>query len=224
MPFVMTHLAVANRIISNTDIINDQKQFYLGTISPDCVHVRSNYISDMKKAAHFQVGDEVWGSENTDSAEWRRNALVQLRSFYPRKNSDFYLGYIVHILTDISDNDKVYKPFLQRYAQEGLPPANRSRALYNDKSQNDFALFNLYPWREDVWTLLADAKGVGVENTVLPEETEVYRDIVLRQYDTGKSTFSQPVKYFTLEDNLRLIESASAEILEMLDHILFSPK
>lgn len=61
MAFVMTHLAVAKEVNDSVRIVKNFPEYYLGTISPDCVHVRKNYNSDMKRLAHFCVGDEGWG-------------------------------------------------------------------------------------------------------------------------------------------------------------------
>jgi hypothetical protein len=216
MPFVMTHFAVAKAITDNCDCVKDFKRFYLGAIAPDCVHVRNDYHSDMKKCSHFQMEGEFRGSENTDSTGWRENVLRQLKSLKDGGDKDFYLGYFVHILTDICDHDTVYKPFISRYTQDGLPLADRSRTLYNDKSRNDFTLFDRYHWRDEVWTMLADARGANVGEVIKTCEAETYRDSVLHQYDSGESAFTQPIKYFSLDDNLRLIDGAADDIIRVL--------
>jgi hypothetical protein len=45
MSFVMTHIAVAKEINDSTKIVKNFSDYYLGTISPDCIHIRKEYNS-----------------------------------------------------------------------------------------------------------------------------------------------------------------------------------
>ena len=215
MSFVMTHLAVAKGINDKTGIVKDLQSYYLGSIAPDCVHVRSDYHSDMKSAAHFCIGDVGWG-QVTDNLEWRDNILALLHSYRKSPDFDFMLGYFIHILVDTYDNEKIHIPFKERYAREGLPPQDRGRTFYNDKSQNDFWLFGHCKWRDEVWRLLADAKAVDVSNVIKAQEAAEYRDIVLHQFDTGLCPYDQPVRFFTLEDNIKFIEDTIEDVVAQL--------
>jgi hypothetical protein len=219
MSFVMTHLAVAKGIDDKTNISRNLQSFYLGAISPDCVHVRNDYNSDMKKNSHFCVGNGNWGTM-TNNQEWRDNTLSLLCSYRSHTNFDFFLGYFIHILVDISDNEKIHIPFKEKYAQEGLPLQDRGRAFYNDKSQNDFGLFNFYKWKNEVWTLLADSQGEGINNIIEANEVGEYRDIVLHQYDSNVSPYSQPIKFFSMDDNIKFIENTIDEIIKLLNYAL----
>ena len=49
MAFVTTHLAVAKEVNDSINIVKDFSNYYLGTISPDCVHVRKEYNSNIKR-------------------------------------------------------------------------------------------------------------------------------------------------------------------------------
>ena len=64
MPFTMTHLIIADNI-SNLFEKNIQNlpQFFLGSVAPDAVHNRANYVSDFKKDSHLCVGAEKWGNK-----------------------------------------------------------------------------------------------------------------------------------------------------------------
>ncbi|WP_055668664.1 zinc dependent phospholipase C family protein [Desnuesiella massiliensis] len=219
MSFVMTHLAVAKGINDKITIARNLNSFYLGTISPDCVHVRKDYNRDMKKNSHYCVGNEGWCMV-TNNQEWRDNTLSLLRSYRNHPDFDFFLGYFIHILVDISDNEKIYIPFKEKYTQEGLPLQDRGRAFYNDKSQNDFGLFNFYKWKNEVWTLLADSQGVDIRNIIEAKEAEEYRDIVLHQYDSGVSPYSEPIKFILMDDNIKFIENTIDEIIELLNYAL----
>lgn len=219
MSFVMTHLAVAKGINDKISIARNLNSFYLGTISPDCVYVRKDYNSDMKKNSHFCVGNEGWG-RITNNQEWRDNTLSLLSSYRNHLDFDFFLGYFIHILVDISDNEKIHIPFKEKYAQEGLSLQDRRRAFYNDKSQNDFGLFNSCKWKDEVWTLLADSQGVCISNIIEAKEAGEYRNIVLHQYDSGISPYSDPIKFISMDDNIRFIEDTIDEIIKLLNYEL----
>ncbi len=219
MSFVMTHLAIAKEINDQMGIAKNLPSYFLGTIAPDSVHVRSDYHSDMKKIAHFCPGDEGWG-RITDNQEWRDRTLGLLQSYRNHPDFDFMLGYFIHILVDTYDNEKIHIPFKEKYAQLGLPPEERGRVFYNDKSQNDFALFNHYPYKDELWKTLRDSKGIDVENVIKASEADQYRELILHQFDSGVCSYDQPVRFFTLDDNMKFIGETSGAIIRLLSQIL----
>lgn len=56
MPLPMVHLCAANKLIDYINI-KDISSFYLGSISPDAVHMREDYIPDDKSKSHLFVED-----------------------------------------------------------------------------------------------------------------------------------------------------------------------
>lgn len=220
MAFVMTHLAVAKEVNDTIRIVKDFSNYYLGTISPDCVHVRKEYNSDMKKYAHFCVGDEGWG-RITNSQEWRNNVLLLLSSYKNHLSYDFFLGYFVHILVDVSDNEKIHIPFIEKLQSGQLKLLiDPGRAFYNDKGRNDFELFRFFDWKDEVWSYLADSHGIGISPVVESKETDEYRNIVLHQYDSGESPYKDSNTYFSLSDNLAFIKNTAKEIVQLLQNKL----
>jgi hypothetical protein len=219
MSFAMTHIAVAKEVNDSIKIVKDFSNYYLGTISPDCVHVRKEYNSDMKKNSHFCVGNEGWG-RITNNQEWRNNVLSLLSSYKNHLDFDFFLGYFIHVLVDVSDNEKIHIPFKKKYEKEGLPLNDRGRVFYNDKSRNDFELFHFFEWKDEVWSYLADSYGVGISPVIESKETKEYRDIVLHQYDSGVSAYKNPNTFFSLSDNLAFIKNTGDEIVQLLQSAL----
>jgi hypothetical protein len=215
MAFVMTHLAIAKNINDHMNAAENLSDYYLGTISPDCVHVRKEYASNMKKASHFCVDDQGWG-RITNNQEWRNQVLSLLTLYRNRTNHDFILGYFIHILVDICDNEKIYMPFKDKCASGELRYDDPGHAFYNDKSRNDVELYRFFDWKDDVCTVLEAAHGFGISPVIEAAETEAYRDVVLRQYRSGKSDYNDPNTFFSLSDNLRFIENASDEIVKLL--------
>jgi len=104
MPFQMTHLRIAQEIYKlHPSAIKNLPQFYLGTVAPDAVHNRSDYISAYKKASHLCVGNEPWGML-TNNEEWTENVLSFLQEHKNADHYDFTLGVVCHILSDIYNN------------------------------------------------------------------------------------------------------------------------
>ena len=73
MPYQMTHLIISERLYNfYNKKINNLPQFYLGTIGPDAVQNRNNFIEDNKKDSHLCIGNEKWGLI-TNNDEWKEN-------------------------------------------------------------------------------------------------------------------------------------------------------
>lgn len=215
----MTHLAIAKGISDNNNIVTNLPLFYLGSISPDCVHVRNEYNSNMKKLSHFCSEDKPWG-EIDNNNEWRKDVILALKSYQDRDDFDFYLGYFTHILADIYDNETIYKTFKEKYSQENQPLQDRGKAFYNDKSQNDFELYRLSEWKDEVWNFLRQSDGGDIPDIITSCEVQRYKDLVLHQYDEGKSQYDQPIKYFSLSDNLFFIENSINKITSIIANLL----
>jgi len=111
MSFTMTHLIIAESI---SEIFDNHAlslpQYYLGSIAPDAVHNRENYISDFKKNSHLITDDNKWAMV-TNNDNWINNVASFLKKHKNSEHYDFILGYCCHILTDIYNNINVWTPF-----------------------------------------------------------------------------------------------------------------
>ena len=216
MSFVMTYLAVAKEVNDKIGIARDLPSYFLGTISPDCVHVRSDYNSDMKKYSHFYLGHQQWGSI-TNNEEWRNHILKHIKSYKAQQDKEFYMGYFIHILTDISNNEKIWIPFKKNCGNENIPIQNSWRLFYVDNKQIDIMLFNQSQWKNEIWQLLSKASGKTICDKIQAYESEKYRDIVLDDFRTrSESILNNHHAYITIEDNREFTKTTVDEITNLL--------
>nr|MCR5756223.1 zinc dependent phospholipase C family protein [Acetatifactor sp.] len=113
MAYTMTHILVAEKVLQYFNFQIDYATYILGAIAPDAVHANPNYTPKLKEKSHFFVEGAKWGeiTKESDFVEW----LDSTKEFYllncSKYDRDFFLGYIVHVLTDICSCREIYAPF-----------------------------------------------------------------------------------------------------------------
>ena len=207
MPLPMVHLGVAKRLSEKMNI-EDLPSFYLGAIAPDGIYTRVGFTREQKLRNHLIPE----GRQRTVG-----DILDFLKDHSDTCDNSFILGYTVHVLTDQLYNESVYKVYLYRYDNDPSPVQDKTWAYYNDTDIVDFELFAKVDWRAEVWDHLEESRGVTVMGYITAEEAEAWRDRTLHWYDSGESEHKNPVKYITLDDELRFIESAACKIFTFLE-------
>ena len=190
MPLPMVHLSTAVKI----SILQGLKspEFYLGSISPDAVHMRSNFVQEDKIRSHFNTKASAAIDELDSLCVKIENSVGKVR--------EFLLGYLIHILTDLFWHDTIYKIYEKRYAADSTPIQDQRMGYYNDTDQLDFAFFENESWRPAVWELLEQAETFSVEGIVNRDEVAAWNLRTLNWYNSGKSQHTNPIKYIFYED------------------------
>ena len=129
MAFPLTHLCVAEKLIINFDLPEQElAQFALGCIAPDAIHYRKEYLGANMLDTKSQIGfakknthlcpesEERWGFV-TDNTGWE-NVIKKFVQKHP--NNFFALGYAVHALTDIYNNMSIWSEFRTNHPEEAL--------------------------------------------------------------------------------------------------------
>jgi len=217
MPFTMTHLRISKNIYQlYSEKIKDLPQFYLGTIAPDVVHNRKNYISDYKKASHLLVGDEPWGMI-TNNDECIENVV---NFFIAHKNNDekfdFIFGYCIHILTDIYNNINVWTPFKQKYKDEASKGYGGLYHLESNKVDIQMALNDEN--KDDFWIYLEKSKSIDFNNIVFADEIDKQKEnILLHWYKNKERQDLSSNKIVTIENTMKFIENATVFVVNKLN-------
>lgn len=206
MSYTMTHLAVAKGVNEALGFATDLPQFYLGAIAPDAVHMRAGFHGDMKKASHFIPGDKPWGtiSDESECDDWLKNFMrnVNLRE----KHSDFLMGYIIHVLTDIWNTREINIPFSKR---------QKTGDYISDCLQINRELYSGLPWTNEILDFISVARGEAVGVLVSADETEKFRDFILA--DLQKESPPRFCVKLTKKDMLAFIEIATSEIGDFIN-------
>ena len=219
MPFAMTHMIIAINISEiYHDSIKDMPQFLLGSIAPDAVHNRANYISDFKKITHLCVSGEPWGMITNDD-EWADNVLHILSNNIKSENSDFVLGYCTHVLADIYNNSTLWTPYRLAYPEE--VKKGYGGLYYQDLSKIDVELALTYDKREYLWQSLLISHGVDIAGIIFASEIDKQKAYILNDWYMGKSRQDLSENTFvTYESTMNFINDASDYIAKHYKKVL----
>jgi len=208
MAFTMTHLIISKNIseIFKSDI-NSLHQFYLGSIAPDAVHNRANYISDYKKASHLITGTERWGMI-TDNDEWISNIIAFLNKHKKTENHDFILGYCTHVLSDIYNNINVWTPYRLKYAVE--LEKGYGNPHHQESNKIDIELALTYEGRNDFWLHLAKSNSIDLPDIIYAIEIDKQKSNILNSWykDKERQDISSN-KIRTYESEMDFIKNAT---------------
>lgn len=118
-----------------------------------------------KKTSHFKVPDENGKTEISPERFAELYFTEELRTGYSRKQYSFYLGYYVHLLTDVRWKQEVWYPAVNadRAAYEANP-TELTRKWKRDWYDLDFLYLRDHP---DFRAFQVYEQAVGFENDYL---------------------------------------------------------
>lgn len=214
MPFPMVHLSSAKNILNHTREIVKPCEFLLGSIAPDSVHFRANYVSEMKKISHLCIGNEKWG-QVTNNSEWTDSVLEFFMLHRQSENIDFVLGYCAHILADIRNNIEIWTPFRMKHQEEldnGL-----GSALHKDAAAIDFELYRTHVEREAIWELLEQSQEVDIGGLVNGLDIERMKsNLLYSQFTNREPSDVSANKCIVMKDMMDFITNESEYIKAQL--------
>lgn len=109
MSFLLTHHAIAVKVLQSDAHIANPMAFVLGSLAPDAISFRTGGCRADKTATHFCVGEEGWGNY-TNYETWMDNAVRKVKEYANCVDKDFLFGYLVHIMTDIEQAKRFSAP------------------------------------------------------------------------------------------------------------------
>ena len=219
MPLPMVHLSVAKKIVESGFEIKDLPLFYLGSISPDAIHMRENADRYAKKLTH--LGNPSSVSMNfTDESE---DEYVNLKLDFVKTNKnkvniDFLWGYVIHILTDMYWSKMVHNKFIEDYKKDTVPIQDERWAYYNDTDRLDQVIFNECEWKNDVWQGLKNVAYFDFLDLLSAQEIKAWNERTLHWFDSGESQHKNPIKYITQADIENFIFLCSETILKIINN------
>ncbi|MBN2852461.1 MAG: hypothetical protein JXQ23_06960 [Clostridia bacterium] len=229
MAATITHLAVAKRIIERLPegTIRNELLFYAGSIAPDAIHARENYIREFKKRTHFTTGisgDQFIKKENQLLFHERVQQFIT--DYIVSSNADFdlYRGYIVHVLTDEIFNLTIREEFADKMAAIGIAQHDRIffNLFMNDNDINDRKTALQFKNLDQLFTMLQEMEPYEIRDYLTEEELAASRDWVIRKYAEGKKV-TETAAYISYERINEFIEEASMNVVTRLtDGISFS--
>ena len=109
----MVHLRIADRLLKYWPDL-DAAAFVMGNIAPDSGVPNEDWtrFDPPKSVSHFK------GYPDPPEAFCTKHFNEELNRTYSRRESSFFLGYYVHLLTDAEWINEVFAPLLRAYPDE----------------------------------------------------------------------------------------------------------
>ena len=145
----MMHLFVGY-VLKDRLPVQQLSPFYMGCIAPDSVH----FAGDVPKA-------ERWGrhARHKDLGIWAEQARAFYESRPNEANQDLWLGYYVHLLTDISWDAGEHDAIWAEMKKLDLPKISKFGAGWDDCFRFDYEQTHESWWIEEVQPALRAARG-----------------------------------------------------------------
>lgn len=207
MPLPMVHLGTAREYAKNKSGMLKCPEFYLGALSPDAIHMRNETGREDKNITH------LFGQGHL----WKENVIEFIKKYKNKSNYSFYLGYGIHILTDIIWHETVYAKFKLAYDSDTSPIQERGWAYYNDTDKLDLEMYRMCEWRQEVWNLLIKSKCFDADDILTANEISAWNNRTLGWYEGGKSQHNNPIKYISLDEILEFTVIAGERIRQILE-------
>ena len=203
MPSAVVHLKAAYDL---KDILSvkDTGQFYVGAVSPDAVNIDGFAPQDVRYPAHIR---------STDYAQWKHNVADYItdKSDDYKNNTDFFKGFLLHILTDIFW-DELVQPLLFSALQENGAAAQQLRELkWQELYRFNAALAGDWLYKEVLPKIGEVTRFDGI-STVTPDLLEKYVRHLTTDYMEKKAIDEKPL--ILSERMLAPVEQACVEFLK----------
>jgi len=219
MPLPMVHLSVAKNMVEAGFEVEDLSLFYLGSISPDAIHMRENADRYAKKITHLgNPSSDRMNFTDESEDEYINLKLDFVKINNDKVNIDFLWGYVIHILTDMYWSKLVHNKFTEEYKKDTAPIQDERWAYYNDTDRLDQVLFNECEWKNDVWQRLQGVEYFDFLDFLSAQEIKAWNERTLHWFDSGESQHKNPIKYITQADIENFMRVCSEAIRKNIDN------
>ena len=217
MAYTMTHVLVAEKVLEYLDFPVDYSTYMVGAVAPDAVHANPNYSPKLKEKSHLFAEGLKWGEVTSDHEleDWFgfvKEFYINNHSMYDR---GFFLGYIVHVLTDICSCREIYAPFYLSLAEEDKE--EKKKQFSHESYVVNYYLFKEYSREKDLMQILNMGRSYSIpdvyDDSFSEDRSRQLLDFEFKSWDVG--TMDQH-SIVTLENTRALLEHAPRMVWEML--------
>ena len=192
MALPMVHLLVARRWTKDHPEYASDADFYLGTISPDAIHIRDHDDKSHKNAIHLN--------------NWTALHPQEVLDYWCDHPTPFDIGYGIHVLTDAL----WVKERLEKLPQLNLPDGNLNKELYyRDTFVTDFALYRAGVKR--LFGILEKGRAPKDHPLLTYDEFTQWQQKVIEAY-RGECPKQGKAAYITCAYARRFVESCQNEL------------
>ncbi len=118
MPGTIIHLLIAKKLKEYYPI-DDYSMFVAGSIAPDAIHAKPDYIRDDKRRSHLRLGIRDAHFHLEDKLSLFKSRVQEFKNNHLSKG-DLYLGYLCHVMADELFILSVRREYTNIRSAEGL--------------------------------------------------------------------------------------------------------
>ncbi len=222
MAGLVTHLIIAREIHKRLPkgTIRDLGQFYAGSIAPDAVHARVNYVRADKKHTHLRddIPDKDFIREDYLKLFRQRVADYILEHRNGEDGLlDVHRGYVVHLLTDELYLLTLRQEFVLNMEKLGISQADPEffHRVITDMHRNDFLLLYHDKELDIIRYHLEQVKPFGLEPMLSEEEITESRWWVINRFFYEEYELEEPLS-ISFERSKDFIILATEDIIGRL--------
>ncbi|SEP59659.1 zinc dependent phospholipase C family protein [Butyrivibrio sp. TB] len=213
MAYTMTHILIAEKVLGFFDCPIDYDTYIVGSIAPDAVHANPNYSPELKEKSHLFADGLKWGEVASEKEydEWLDSIKEFYFNNYFKYDRDFFLGYIVHVLTDICSNSEIYAPFYKSLAQDEI--AEKKKQFSYESYCVNYYLFREYSKDKRLVDTLKKGRSYSIPNiyddSIFENRINQLFDFEFKKWDIDTI---EKNSICTIENTIALIEKAPTVI------------
>lgn len=216
----MVHLQVADRLLERLEGITET-EFVMGNIAPDSGLPSEDwtFYTPSKELSHFYIDGNNGKKEIGIRNFTQKYFTEELRRGYTAEEASFFLGYLVHLVTDVEWIQRIYGPGMERCSRDGEADKNKHlwamKADWYDldflylKKHPDFRAFRIYEQTE------------GFENTYMDifsrEAFDRRRRDIVSFYRGGRENLDREYTYLTEKGAEDFVKESVEAILSRLE-------
>ena len=206
MALPMVHLLAAWAFAQDKPSLRENPDYYLGTISPDAVHVRDGNDKSHKDEIHLN--------------NWRKPDPDSVLRYWTEHKEPFDIGYGIHVLLDGQWAVGFRKSFPQILLPDGRPDA---KLYYNDTCITDFELYRTSTLTAFLMDMVRKGNAPDDHPLLRKYEFDAWQKETLKFY-LRPCPMDKPVQYIGqeyvhqfLKECLDLMEQTYERMLKMND-------
>ena len=206
MALPMVHLLAAWAWAQDKPELKNNPDFYLGTLSPDAIHIRDGNDKSRKNEIHLN--------------NWRRPDPDSVLRYWMEHFTPFDIGYGIHVLLDAQWATSFRARFPEMMLPSGKPDTD---IYYNDTVSTDFELFATHPLRPMLMELVMKGTSPKDHPLLTYDEFEGWKRATEKFYDRP-CPMNRPVRFITrsyvegfLDECLDLMTTTYERMLKMND-------
>lgn len=218
----MVHLRVADSLLDRLEGIMET-EFIVGNIAPDSGVPNADWTvyTPSSRVSHFKTYQED-GTVKIDVESYLRQYFTaEERVKCSRGQYSFYLGYLIHLLTDLEWIARIYNPSVARYPEAyAADPHKLLWTLKKDWYDLDFLYLKKRP---DFRAFRIYENAVGFVNCYMDifaeDAFENRREYITGFYRGGREDIEREYTYLTEAQAQQFVEDCVEAVLEKLEGI-----